>query len=67
MTQHSAATALFHDEQSNRQIQSFDLKAIINGQHVILACHQLSKAFATETACESIAPGTYSAEMRKKK
>ena len=64
MTHHSAASTMFNTQKDERQIQSFDLKAIIDGQHVMLGCRQLSKAFATETACDAIAPGKYSAEMK---
>lgn len=63
MTQHSATSELFSAQKDERQIQSFDLKAVINGQHVILSCRQLSKAFAVESACESIAPGIYNGEL----
>jgi hypothetical protein len=66
MTHHSAMTTVFNDQKDERQVQSFDLKTVINGEHVVLACRQLSKAFATESACESLATGSYQAELKTK-
>jgi hypothetical protein len=63
MTHHDAISTLFNKQQDQRQVQSFDLKAIINGQHVVLACDAMSHA-GSQSACDSIAPGTYSGELR---
>ena len=41
-----------------RQVESFNLDTVINGEHVLLTC-------VDEKGCESPGLGTYSAEMKK--
>jgi len=42
-----------------RQVESFNLDAIINGEHVLLACDD-------PKGCEAPALGSYDAEMKRK-
>jgi hypothetical protein len=42
-----------------RQVESYNLDTVINGEHVLLACDDMK-------GCEAPALGSYDAEMRKK-
>ena len=45
------------DSSPTRQVESFNLDAIIDGEHVVLTCFD-------DNACEAPAKGTYDAEMK---
>ena len=70
-----ASHAVTHDDQSaratldkgilgahstTRQVESFNLDAVINGDHVVLACDD-------SKGCESVANGTYTGELKRNK
>ena len=72
MNEHTAVGTLFASSSqpegsSGRQIQSYNLDAIINGEHVVLACKQLSKGFASVSPCVEIPPGKYSGTLNRGK
>jgi hypothetical protein len=52
--------AMLGSHSTTRQVESFNLDTVINGQHVILSCDDYK-------GCESPSPGTYSAEMKREK
>lgn len=43
-----------------KQVESFNLDTIVNGEHVVLACDD-------PKGCESLAPGTYNGEVKRGK